>query len=102
MSDEVKLAVMQSRDSIPVNRVQEALAFMQRQIDGFEQERDRYKAALEEIKRSEGKVCSEFMTCDHRSCNSSYAAWAIADEALTTDAQLVLSEELTEKLDIDA
>ena len=38
--------------------------------------------ALLEIKETQGKVCSEFELCTHESCNSSYAAWAIADKAL--------------------
>lgn len=38
--------------------------------------------ALELIRRDEGKVCPEFELCTHAACNSSYAAWAIADEAL--------------------
>jgi hypothetical protein len=32
---------------IPIENVQEALAFMQRFIDGLEAERDRYKEAIE-------------------------------------------------------
>ena len=40
-------------------------------------------AALEEIKRDCGLVCENFMECTHRSCNSSYTAWVIADEALS-------------------
>ena len=38
--------------------------------------------ALEKIKAEEGKVCDRFELCEHRACNSSYAAWAIADQAL--------------------
>lgn len=38
--------------------------------------------ALQAIKRDEGKVCDEYETCEHRACQSSYAAWAIADAAL--------------------
>ena len=41
----------------------------------------RYRKALEDIKK-EGKVCENFDTCKHESCASSYAAWAIADQAL--------------------
>lgn len=42
---------------------------------------ERLRGALEEIRR-EGKVCDQYETCEHRSCRSSYTAWAIADEAL--------------------
>lgn len=45
-------------------------------------ERDRYHKALEKIRHAEGLVCEIFEICKHRACNSSYAAWAIADEAL--------------------
>ena len=38
--------------------------------------------ALCEIKYSEGRVCEEFETCKHTSCQSSYNSWAIADKAL--------------------
>ncbi len=41
-----------------------------------------YKAALEEIRRDEGRVCEEYELCRHTSCGSSYGAWAIADKAL--------------------
>lgn len=37
---------------------------------------------MKEIKRDEGKVCDEFEICEHRACQSSYSAWAIADIAL--------------------
>lgn len=42
----------------------------------------RLREALERIRRDEGKVCAVFEVCDHRACQSSYTAWAIADEAL--------------------
>lgn len=38
--------------------------------------------AVREIKDREGKVCDNYDTCTHTSCQSSYAAWAIADNAL--------------------
>jgi hypothetical protein len=37
--------------------------------------------ALEAIRR-EGKVCDEYEVCEHRACQSSYTAWAIADRYL--------------------
>ena len=42
----------------------------------------KYKAALEEIKRDQGRVCENYELCRHTSCSSSYSAWAIADKAL--------------------
>jgi hypothetical protein len=42
-----------------------------------------YKDALNKIRDNEGRVCAEYDTCHHRSCHSSYSAWAIADAALT-------------------
>ncbi len=43
---------------------------------------ERLRTALETIRRDHGQVCDEFEICGHRACNSSYAAWAIADAAL--------------------
>jgi hypothetical protein len=37
--------------------------------------------ALQEIKK-QGKVCDDFEICSHPACQSSYAAWEIADTAL--------------------
>ena len=42
----------------------------------------KFKAALEEIKRDQGRVCENYELCRHISCSSSYSAWAIADKAL--------------------
>ena len=42
----------------------------------------KYKAALEEIKRDQARVCENYELCRHTSCSSSYSAWAIADKAL--------------------
>jgi hypothetical protein len=39
-------------------------------------------SALREIREKYGKVCEEYLTCKHPACESSYGAWAIADEAL--------------------
>lgn len=41
-----------------------------------------YLDALQEIHRTQGKVCEHFETCKHIGCQSSYASWAIADKAL--------------------
>lgn len=47
------------------------------------------EAALKLIKDEEGKVCENFGSCTHRACNSSCAAWMIADEALGgTDGEI--------------
>jgi hypothetical protein len=43
--------------------------------------------ALREIKDTCGKVCEDFELCTHVACNSSYGAWAIADEALSAAMQ---------------
>lgn len=47
-------------------------------------ERDLYWDALYKIRSREGRVCDNYEVCDHRACQSSYAAWAIADAALTS------------------
>ena len=41
-----------------------------------------YKKALEEIVKTQGKVCEDFELCVHESCQSSCASWFIADKAL--------------------
>lgn len=38
--------------------------------------------ALEEIRNTQGKVCEIYEICEHVACSSSYASWAIADQAL--------------------
>jgi hypothetical protein len=48
-------------------------------------ERDLYWDALHKIRTREGKVCDHYEICEHRACQSSYAAWAIADAAVTSD-----------------
>ena len=41
-----------------------------------------YKKALERIQKECGDVCEKYEICEHASCQSSYNAWAIADQAL--------------------
>lgn len=48
-----------------------------------EAQRDILRYALEHIKATEGRVCSDFELCKDDSCQSSYSAWAIADMALS-------------------
>lgn len=55
---------------------------MQKSRETLEAEHARYKAALEEIRNEQGHVCVAFELCDHIACQSSYTAWAIADQAL--------------------
>lgn len=43
-----------------------------------------YLKALTFIRDNEGKVCSEYETCSHVACNSSYSAWVTSDEAIKT------------------
>ena len=43
------------------------------------------KAALQEIRDTYGQVCKNFDICAHVSCQSSVAAWMIADKALESD-----------------
>lgn len=51
-------------------------------------ENEALRKALQEIKDTEGKVCTDFELCTHEACRSSYAAWAIADSALAARALL--------------
>lgn len=53
----------------------------------WEREQRNLERALQEIKDTQGEVCDNFELCDHRACRSSYAAWAIADEALNERAK---------------
>ncbi len=41
-----------------------------------------YREALEDIVKTQGKVCEEFEICDHIACKSSCTSWFIADMAL--------------------
>ena len=45
-------------------------------------------SALQEIKDTQGRVCSGFELCNHIACHSSYSSWAIADKALKDIAVL--------------
>jgi hypothetical protein len=45
-------------------------------------ERKILRDALSKIKNECGTVCTEFEVCNHPACNSSFAAWMIASEAL--------------------
>lgn len=40
-------------------------------------------AALRKIRDQAGAVCAAYETCEHATCQASYTAWALADEALT-------------------
>ena len=40
------------------------------------------RAALQEIRDDQGRVCPKYATCRHEACQSSYASWAIADRVL--------------------
>jgi len=48
---------------------------------------DELRAALQQIKVVGGRVCEDFALCEHPACQSSYAAWSLADEALATLAK---------------
>ena len=52
------------------------------EIDELERGLSLLTAALREIRNKQGKVCTQYTTCEHAACASSYAAWAIADAAL--------------------
>jgi hypothetical protein len=51
-------------------------------LSALRAERDRYKAALETIRRDFGHVCPELELCEHPACQSSVGAWLTADAAL--------------------
>lgn len=60
----------------------ENLELCQKRLITTETERNTYRDALEEIRTRYGHVCTEFELCEHPACESSYGAWAVADEAL--------------------
>ena len=45
-------------------------------------EAERLRTALERIRTEGGSVCANFERCTHVACQSSVAAWMIADAAL--------------------
>jgi hypothetical protein len=51
----------------------------------MQEDRNNLRAALNEIKSEQGKVCADYETCDHVACRSSYTSWTIADQALQKD-----------------
>lgn len=46
------------------------------------EEHQRLLAALRKIRDTQGRVCDGYENCQHRACQSSYAAWQIAVLAL--------------------
>lgn len=46
-----------------------------------------FRAALREIKNTQGRVCRQYEICGHVACQSSYASWAIADKVLREHRQ---------------
>jgi hypothetical protein len=48
-----------------------------------------YRAALQEIKDTYGKVCPYFEECHHDACRSSAGAWQVADRALREEEKNV-------------
>ena len=52
------------------------------ELDRLRARCERLAKALQEIKDRPNQVCAEYETCKHSVCESSYAAFAIADEAL--------------------
>ena len=55
------------------------------EIEQLQEELNRYRVALIEIRQRQGRVCDKFETCTHIGCESSYASWAIADETLQVE-----------------
>ena len=51
--------------------------------DFYRERAERAEAALARIKEAAGKVCEQYEICEHPACESTYAAWAIADEYLS-------------------
>lgn len=96
LTTNAKMASMGKKAEIDVSIINEAIVLSMSAnlctalLTGYALHRDQERTArqaLERIKTEEGKVCPEFQICEHESCRSSYAAWAIADEALTGDTQ---------------
>ncbi len=62
--------------------VYEDLVDAQTEVASAQEEVAELEGTLEEIKNVAGPVCPEFMDCTHPSCNASYGAWEIANQAL--------------------
>lgn len=55
---------------------------MEREIKIALKKLDLALSALQEIVKTQGKVCDEFEVCEHISCLSSYSSWVIASNIL--------------------
>jgi regulator of replication initiation timing len=70
------------RALLHVEQLQSENATLRDRLAKAEARERELRAALQRIKNDEGRVCNQYEICDHVACNSSYAAWAIADAAL--------------------
>ena len=69
-------------DRLRAARLGTRVQILEKERDKLVRQRDKLAEALQSIKGNQGKVCDEYELCHHRACASSYASWAIADEAL--------------------
>lgn len=58
------------------------------ELESLQKQRDTALGALQVIWDHYGKVCNNYELCTHDACQSSYGAWAAADECLAGDSSL--------------
>jgi hypothetical protein len=56
---------------------------LQIEVAELQKENHNFRVALETIRTCYGQVCEDFELCTHPACQSSYGAWAVADETLS-------------------
>jgi hypothetical protein len=75
-------AVAMTRDA-----AQEMLRDVIREHTALRAQHTALVTALTKIRADQGKVCANYEHCTHEGCQSSYAAWVIADTALGMEGQ---------------
>lgn len=71
-----------AEDRDPLMRIKRLLCGAGEEVERLRARVAGLEAALSRIRDECGQVCSDFMTCDHPPCASSYEAWSIAAEVL--------------------
>lgn len=73
--------------ALKLDGVEYGIELLRARLAGYaalQTENARLRAALEDIRQNEGRVCQDYALCTHKACRSSYHAWEIADAARTS------------------